>query len=177
MLSGCVIDCIIFILFLVNIFEESCGAEGTGSFTWEECPSFRRPCLHLLPPHLLKPSTYTCFHHGGSKCTMASAPCVWHHHAIQCMVLPYTCLHHFPHSCLTTILCTILPMEINFILASKILWVFVRGCVKLGWKFRFSLWEFAVTWCSLARLCISYSHSLLSAHWPDSIKKAELSRG
>ena len=53
----------------------------------------------------------------------------------------------------------------------------MRGCVKLGWKFRFSLWEFAVTWCSLARLCISYSHSLLSAHWPDSIKKAEEGRG
>ena len=43
-------DCAILILLLINILEESCGAEGTGSFTWEECPSFRRPCLHLIPP-------------------------------------------------------------------------------------------------------------------------------
>ena len=45
-----------------TIFEESCGAEeGTGSFTWEECPSFRRPCLHLLPPCILLP--YTLLQH------------------------------------------------------------------------------------------------------------------
>ena len=49
-LSGCVIDCVLLILLLLNILKESCGAEGTGSFTWEECPSFRRPCLHLIPP-------------------------------------------------------------------------------------------------------------------------------
>ena len=63
---------IILILFLVNIFEESCGAEGTGSFTWEECPSFRRPCLHLLPPWWKQVHHYGTMHHG--KCTMCMAP-------------------------------------------------------------------------------------------------------
>ena len=50
--------------------KESRGAEGTGSFTWVECPSFRRPCRSYTGCALCSPYTRSALYHTYTGCVL-----------------------------------------------------------------------------------------------------------